>query len=566
MTVTKPNLKPSARGGRLLWAGLGVLALAAAAGAAVLRSRNGESGLPPLFTAFEGPLTISITETGTLRARDQVSVRSEVEGQNTIIFLIPEGTLVEKGELLVELDSSRFQDQLVDQEIRVQNTEAAFIRAQENLEVVRNQAQADVARAELNARFAREDLSVYRDGEYPNRLRELESRIVLAEAELQRARQREEGSRVLFEQRYISQTELEADQLSARRAALDLELAKERLALETEHMHQRQVEKLDAEATQAELALERTRRRARADVVQAEADHRAREAEHRRQQDRLERIKEQIAKSRIIAPQAGLVVYATSTQATWRGSQDPLQEGQQVRERQDLIFLPAAEQMMVRVQVQEAVLQLVRRGLPVRVAVEALPDRTFPGRVARIAPLPDAGSMFLNPNLKVYDVDIHLEEVEPDLRTGMGASAQILAAHLDQVVQIPVHAVVRQGTQPVVYVRTRNGFETRPVEVGLDNRRMIHIRSGLRPGEVVSLAPPLSEAEAAPPEFHGTDLRAEPMPQDVPPPAEPAGPGEGEAPDPTSLRPGGRPPGGFEGGRRRRETPAEAPAPDAGTP
>ena len=70
---------------------------------------------------------------------------------------------VKKGELLVELDTSSLEDKTVEQQIRVQNAETGFIRARENLEVVKNQAESDIARAILDFQFAGEDLIQYRE-------------------------------------------------------------------------------------------------------------------------------------------------------------------------------------------------------------------------------------------------------------------------------------------------------------------------------------------------------------------------------------------------------------------
>src|SRR5512145_2152990 len=51
-------------------------------------------------------MLISIVEEGALRALNETVVRSALEGLNRIIYLVPEGSYVEKGDLLVELDSS----------------------------------------------------------------------------------------------------------------------------------------------------------------------------------------------------------------------------------------------------------------------------------------------------------------------------------------------------------------------------------------------------------------------------------------------------------------------------
>jgi HlyD family secretion protein len=68
----------------------------------------------------QGPLRISVTESGTIKAREQVILKSEVEGRTSILSLIPEGTQVKQGDLLVDLDSSQLLDSKIDQEIIVQ--------------------------------------------------------------------------------------------------------------------------------------------------------------------------------------------------------------------------------------------------------------------------------------------------------------------------------------------------------------------------------------------------------------------------------------------------------------
>jgi HlyD family secretion protein len=89
----------------------------------------------PTFQVQQGPLTISVIEAGTIKSQDQIILKSELEGQTTLIYLIPEGTRVEEGQLLAELDSSKLKDDRVEQEIKVDNAEAAFIQARENLAV-----------------------------------------------------------------------------------------------------------------------------------------------------------------------------------------------------------------------------------------------------------------------------------------------------------------------------------------------------------------------------------------------------------------------------------------------
>ena len=252
---------------------------------------------------------------------------------------------------------------------------------------------------------------------------------------------------------------------------------------------------LESDVKQAEMALERAKRKAKADVVQAEAELRAKESEFRRQKDKLKKNEEQIEKTKIYAPADGLVIYATSAQTRhWRGSDEPLDEGREVREREELIYLPTATAVKAEVKIHEASLQKVSVGLPVRVTVDALPGRTFTGEVVKIAPLPDATMVWLNPDLKVYNTEIYLEGEGDNLRTGMSCRAEIIVEEYDDATYVPVQAVLRVGAEPTVYVWSGKDFEPRKVEVGLDNNRMIRILRGLKAGETVLLTPPLADA------------------------------------------------------------------------
>lgn len=510
------------------------LGVAAVGGAAWFRQRltADRPDTEPTYRVQRGPLTISVTEPGSIRALDQIEIKSEVEGQTTILYLVEEGKLVEKDELLVELDASSLNDNLVDQQIRVHNAEAAFIRAREQLAVTRNQTEADISKAQLDLQFAREDLIKYEEGDYPKQLLELESRITLAREDLEQTTQTLEWSQTLFNEQYISQTELERDRLARQRAELDFTLAEANLALLRDYTNQRRLDELRSNAQQTEMALERVRLRAAADIIQAEADLRAREAEFNRQKDRLTRIEDQIRKTRIIAPRAGMVVYATTGQSRWQSGQ-PLEEGQQVRERQTLIYLPSPGLMMVEVQVHESALDKLERGMPARITLDALPGRIYAGRVVRIAPLPDGSTRWMNPDLKVYSTYINLDGQAVDLRTGMSCRAEIIVEQHDQALAVPIQAVIRVNGQPTVYVKTARGFEARPVDIGLDNNRMVHITAGLQEGEFISLTPPLSEG-------------ASPVLRDAP--AETA---ESAAP---TLSPGPATPGGDPetGGERQR--------------
>jgi HlyD family secretion protein len=260
------------------------------------------------FAARRGPLTISVLESGTVRAKDQIVIKNEVEGRTAIIFLVEEGTHVKKGDPLVELDSSQLKDSLVDQEIQVQNATANLVEAEENVAVVKNQGQSDVARAELDLQFAKQDLQQYTEpnGLFENEVKEMQSTLSLRSEELTRARDVNEWSARLYQEKYLSETEYLADQLGLRRAQLELERSGNDLRILRDYTYKRRIAELESEVEQADMALERTVRQARANDKQAEARFKAREAEYKRQVSKQKKVEDQIRKCKITAPADGL--------------------------------------------------------------------------------------------------------------------------------------------------------------------------------------------------------------------------------------------------------------------
>ena len=474
-----------------------LLVIVMAAVAAMKFSGGGDSAEDvPTFEVKRGPLTISIDTSGTIKALDQVVIKCKVEGMTTILTIVPEGIQVKKDDLLIELDSSNFEDQLVAEEITLQNAETTLISAQETLEVGKNQAASDLEKAQLVLDFAKEDLKKYEEGDYQNELTDANAQIAVSEEALQQAKTNYEWSVKLFDEKYISETELKRDKLALSRAKLDVILAKNKLDLLKNFTYHRTIKQLTSDVWQAEMALERAKRKATADVVLLEAALLEAQSRLERQKDIVKKLEKNITNTKIYAPADGMVVYATSQRHRWGGSTEPLEEGQQVHERQELIHLPTSDKVKAEIRVHESSLEKVKVGLPVVVTVDALPAKTFTGKVTKIALLPDAQLVWVNPDLKIYPTEIYLEGEDKSLRTGMSCRASIIIDEYDNVVYVPVQAVVRIGDQPTAYVVKDGRTEPRKVDIGLDNNRMVYVISGLEAGEKVVLTPPLAPAEA----------------------------------------------------------------------
>jgi HlyD family secretion protein len=506
MTSRDYRSKRDASRGRKPYRIVGTAVLVAAVGLVVLWLRVVHGGEDPVSSeptvaAKRGPLTISVLEAGALKAKDPEIIRSGLQGRATIISIVPEGTRVNEGDLLVELDVSTLVDHRVDHEIMVKNAEASFINARETLTIVRSQVQSNVELAQLALEFAKQDLEKYtgNGGEYENMVAAAEGKIKLNAEEKTKAADYLEWSQKLFSEKYLSKTQLQADQLALQRADLNLTVASNDANLLKQYTYKRRMAQLTSDVTQAQRALERAEARARANIAQATASLAAVEQQYNRYQEMLAKLDDQINQGELYAPTDGMVIYATSNAGGHHDDRRPLADGVEVWERQELIYLPRSASIIAEVDVHEASLQKVRVGLPAVVTVDALLGRKLMGTVTRIAPLPDPQSMWMNPDLKVYKAEITLDSNDITLRSGMNCKAEIIVQQYADAVYVPIETVLRVGGRPTVYVLNENGaVEERKVETDLDNNSVVRIAGGLQEGELVLLKPPLKAGAVEP--------------------------------------------------------------------
>lgn len=119
---------------------MGLAVLVTALGLALLWIKVVQGGQAPVtgpetFAVRRGPLAIRVLEAGTLKAKDPEIIRSSVRRRATIVYIVPEGVRVHKGDLLVELNVSDIIDHCVDHRIWVTNAEAAWVNAREALAI-----------------------------------------------------------------------------------------------------------------------------------------------------------------------------------------------------------------------------------------------------------------------------------------------------------------------------------------------------------------------------------------------------------------------------------------------
>ncbi|MBM3837936.1 MAG: HlyD family efflux transporter periplasmic adaptor subunit [Verrucomicrobia bacterium] len=301
-----------------------VLILVAVAGAFAIRAyiqKSGKPQYPPnaFYEVKRGDLLISVVEDGALRAVNETIIRNNLEGVSRIIHLVPEGSHVKKGDLLVELDSSVLRDRLNEQELAYQDNLFLLLQARENLKIQKSLVESRIKDAELQVELAKSDLEKYRDGDAPQQIRISESRIGVLEEQVRIASARFTRTEQLFKEGTATKSELEADSLSLKREQLGLEQIREDLRLLKKFDQPNMIRMLESKLQLAKDELERLKQRSSNELAQAEADLKTSQRAQEITDETLKQQRRQLENAKIYAPQDGLVAYSTSSPFQGRG-------------------------------------------------------------------------------------------------------------------------------------------------------------------------------------------------------------------------------------------------------
>ena len=210
-------------------------------------------------------------------------------------------------------------------------------------------------------------------------------------------------------------------------------------------------------------------------------------------------------KARVTAPMSGVVITkGVELGETVTSGVSSFNEGTVMFTIADL------KSLIIRVNLNEVDIAKVRVDQPVRVTLDAYPQKIFTGKVRFVAP-----AAKIVDKIKVFEIEVALDKLDDSFRTGMSANVEILGERRASALSLPLEALQRRDGQTVVYrlksglapekiEKAREGLDGRskfvwlsenwkdyfePVQVnaGVATLERVEIMTGLRPGDQVAL-------------------------------------------------------------------------------
>jgi multidrug resistance efflux pump len=396
---------------------------------------------------------------------------TERPGSTRILSILPEGTRVQTGDIVCELDSAAFRDELLAQIIRY------------------DQAKAWVDQARSTLKVSQITLEEYRKGTLEKDRLALEGYIRMCENQREQAKQRLSYSKDLFAKKLMTPQQFNADLFALERYDLAMSQARGMQNRLENYTAPRLIKNLEAKI----------------DAVQA--DLLAQEAAFQLEKERKEKLERNIEHCTMRASRNGIVVYAKPANA-WGRVEAQIMEGVTVRDGQAIFNLPDPSRMRVRAKINESKVALIESGQATRIVIDAFPDQPLRGEVAEVTPIPSAAAGPIS-DVKIYYAMVDIDGGFDGLRTGLSAEVSFQIDARRDVVRVPLRTVRWFNDVPhVALTRPHGGYTWRSLKLGLSDEHYAEVLSGLTPGDRVvanpeTLTPPKPRQDQ---EFATTDV------------------------------------------------------------
>jgi RND family efflux transporter MFP subunit len=186
-----------------------------------------------------------------------------------------------------------------------------------------------------------------------------------------------------------------------------------------------------------------------------------------------QRVHDLAAYTRVTAPLTGVITwrYADTGALIQAGTASDVQS-------LPLVKLSQSDLLRLRLPVPEEDVEYIHQGEPVQVRVDAL-NRSFSGKVVRF-------TRDVSAQTRTMQTEIDVPNPNLTLMPGMYANATLQLEHHDNVLTVPVEAVMQNGNQAsVLVIDAQNRVQSRSVQLGIQSPSRVEVLSGLNAGDRV---------------------------------------------------------------------------------
>jgi len=211
------------------------------------------------------------------------------------------------------------------------------------------------------------------------------------------------------------------------------------------------------------------------------------EIERRKAGIAIDRATKGLEALEIRAPHDGILVYKRN----WRG--DSAKVGDSLWPGQPVAEIPDLGTMQAQVFVLEADAGGLAPGLPVKLVVEAHPDREYAATIKKVDTLAKRRTGWIP--VQYFGTTLRLDATDAStMKPGQRVRAMLALDKDDDAISVPRNAVFEKDGKPIVYRRSGSTFSPVAIELGPAAVGRVVVANGLEAGDVIALRDPQSGA------------------------------------------------------------------------
>lgn len=213
----------------------------------------------------------------------------------------------------------------------------------------------------------------------------------------------------------------------------------------------------------------------------------------------MERTRSYLSKMVLRAPIDGIVNVQPNfrSSGSFGSTPPPFKEGDRAWTGAVIAEIPDMSEMRIELKLDEVDRGRLQLDQELRINVDAIPDKEFGAKLDWISPIANVVYRGMGLSEKSFPARATLANLDPRLRPGMSASAEVVIEKQPGALLIPIRASFMHNGKPAVYVQKGQQFEVRNIEVGKRNDTDIVVISGVKEGEMVALENPAEAAKRA---------------------------------------------------------------------
>ena len=437
-----------------------------------------------MYTVQKKDIELTIEKDGFLTPHKRTTIRSP--HSRPISWIISEGKMVKKGDLLLELEYEYLRNRMLKYQTRVMIFRAEISRVRATCNRRLNVCKNNLLNAKSQLELAKLNLKNAQTGASIDELEKIGARFGLKEAIIQFRTKHDKFllGKELVGRGVESEENLEDLKTEAKIAQLGRKKARLMLKRILEGATTYDLQELRLVLLLAQYNLTNSRKYLRSERKRTKKIMKRYKARMKRLQRRTKKIRKILREMAVHAPSSGYVL-------SQKYNGQKIVAGMQASKGHPVLsIIPRSSKMKIIVKVERHLITKIQKGQKAKIFLVG--EKTpFKGKILKINDLPRDEFQDYDHNTKnligkakkdVFDVTILLNEENPKLFPGLRAKVKIYLSGTEKNILACPNFAIQEKT---VYVKTPKGISTRKIVLGRKNDYFTEIRQGIKEGEKI---------------------------------------------------------------------------------